>query len=211
MTYLKGNFLRKIKRFYRGTTFFLSWLLLEKPRGLDLSLRSKFNLTDGYHGYAMTSKSALENIAKFAPIKGKKFLDIGSGKGAVVINAIRIGAKSATGIEFNENLHNIAIQNFKVLNQGCVAKSFNADALEFKDYNDYDYYFLFNPFDSDVYSKVISRILDQTICSSEKRVLVCYGDSNLDFLNSQSRLKLLHSSVCPFRLNEINIFIVDQG
>ena len=209
--YWYGNFLRKIKRFCRGIVFLLSWLLLEKPRGLDFSLRSKFNLTDGYHGYAMTSRSALENIAKFAPIKGTNFLDIGSGKGAVVVNAIKIGAKSATGIEFNEKLHNIAVQNFRVLKQQEWAKSINADALQFEEYNKYDYYFLFNPFDSDVYSKVISRILDQTSGSPQIRVLVCYGDSNLKFLYSQSRLKLTHSSICPFRLNEINIFIMDQG
>jgi 16S rRNA G966 N2-methylase RsmD len=176
---------------------------------LDFSLRSKLNLIDGYHGYAMTSRSALANIDQFAPIKGRSFLDIGSGKGAVVVNAIRIGAKSATGIEFNEKLHVIAEQNFRVLRLQDKAKSINTDALQFVDYNNYDYFFLFNPFDSEIYSEVISRMLDQASGSKGGRILVCYGDSNLEFLNSESRLKLTYSGICPFRLNQINIFAID--
>jgi 16S rRNA G966 N2-methylase RsmD len=201
--------LRRIKWLYRGVTFFLSWLILEKPRGLDFSLRSKFSLVDGYNGYAMTSSSALANIDKFAPIKGRKFLDIGSGKGAVVVNAIKLGAKFASGIEFNKKLHIVAERNFKVLKHQGKANSINIDALEFLNYSDYDYYFLFNPFESEIYSEVISRILGQTVGSKGERTLVCYGNSNLEFLNSQSRLKLTHSSICPFRMNEINIFTID--
>jgi 16S rRNA G966 N2-methylase RsmD len=193
----------------KGDYLLLSWLILEKPRELDFSLRSKLNLTDGYHGNAMTSRSAIANIDRFAPIKGRNFLDIGSGKGAVVVNAIRIGAISATGIEFNEKLHAIAEQNIRVLKYQGKAKSINADALQFADYNNYDYYFLFNPFDSEIYSEVILRILDQTDGSKGARTLVCYGDSNLDFLHSQSRLKLTYSGTCPFRLNQINIFAID--
>ena len=209
MRRLTTKILRRIKWLYRGTIFLLSWLIFEKPRGLDFSLRSKLNLIDGYHGYAMTSRSALANIDQFAPIKGRNFLDIGSGKGAVVVNAIRIGAISATGIEFNEKLHVIAEQNIRVLKYHDKAKSINNDALQFVDYDNYDYYFLFNPFSSEIYSEVILRILNQTSGSKVGRILVCYGDSNLEFLNSQSRLKLTYSGTCPFRLNQINIFAID--
>lgn len=209
MRSLSTKILRRLKWLYRGTIFLLSWLIFEKPRGLDFSLRSKLNLIDGYHGYAMTSRSALANIDQFAPIKGRNFLDIGSGKGAVVVNAIRIGAKSATGIEFNAKLHVIAEQNFRVLGLQNKARSINTDALQFVDYDKYDYFFLFNPFDSEIYSEVISHILNQTNSSKICRVLVCYGDSNLEFLNSQSRLRLTHSGTCPFRLNQINIFAIE--
>jgi 16S rRNA G966 N2-methylase RsmD len=157
----------------------------------------------------MTSRSAFANIDQFAPIKGRNFLDIGSGKGAVVVNAIRIGAKSATGIEFNEKLHLIAEQNFRVLRLHDKAKSINTDVIQFDGYYNYDYFFLFNSFDSEIYSEVISRMLDQTSGSEGSRILVCYGDSNLEFLDSQSRLKLTYSGICPFRLNQINIFAVD--
>lgn len=73
----------KIIRIYRGISYFLSFLIIELPRGLNISPRSKsIGITlQGNHGYALTSRAALKNMLYGIELKNQSFLDIGSGKG----------------------------------------------------------------------------------------------------------------------------------
>ena len=108
--------------------YFFEW-----PRGIDFSMRDKNSNTElGLNGYARTSKSALRRIYDIIDIKNKNFLDIGSGKGAVVYNTFQLGAKLSVGIEFNEKLHKIALSNFNNLHCTDTCFSIHCDAREFE-------------------------------------------------------------------------------
>ena len=99
-----------MRRILRGINYFLNYFFVEAPRGLDFSMRDLSGIeNESYNGYAMTSKKALKNLLSFIENKQElSFLDIGSGKGAVVYFADSLGFKNSHGIEYNLRLHNIA-------------------------------------------------------------------------------------------------------
>jgi 16S rRNA G966 N2-methylase RsmD len=210
MTILSLKSKIKMKRVFRGIKSFIVWLFLEKPRGLDFSIRNLRNIQDGFHGYAATSWRAIENINSILPLRGSSFLDIGSGKGLVLLNAHKLGAKKSTGIEYSSYLHEVAERNFKVLKVQESVVSINANALEFSGYQNYDVYFMFNPFDFEIYSKVISNILEQIAGSNVLRYLICYGDANHEFIERQPGVSVFYEGICPIRGNQIAIYVIQS-
>lgn len=200
----------KVKRMFRGIKTFIVWLFLEKPRGLDFSIRNLRDVQDGFHGYAATSWKSIENINSILPLRGSSFLDIGSGKGLVILNAHKLGATKSTGIEYSSHLHEVAKRNFRILKVEENVVSINVNALEFSEYKNYDIYFMFNPFDFETYSKVISNILEQIEGSSILRYLICYGDANHEYIGRQPGVSVFYQGICPIRGNQIAIYVIQS-
>ena len=76
-----------LHRLVRGIKLYLTYFFVELPRGLDFSRRNLSVLQGSnaeYHGYAVTTKTALKIIHSIVSLKDKKVLDIGSGKGNVL-------------------------------------------------------------------------------------------------------------------------------
>ncbi len=176
---------------------------------MDISLRNKSGVTlPGNHGYALTSKSALRNMLKDVDLTDKKFLDIGSGKGGVVIYAKQLGCKMSAGVEYEEFLHKIAINNFKILNMSSLCDSINLDARKFTGYADFEILFMFNPFDEDIYSDVVGQIASQIEISKEQkdRYLICYGGANIESVVKTGIFELIREDYCPYRANMFRVY-----
>lgn len=202
-------FIRQALRIYRGFFYLFNYFIFELPRGLDISLRNRGGVTlPGNHGYALTSKSALKNMLKGIDLTDKSFLDIGSGKGGVVIYAKQLGCKMSVGVEYEESLHKIAINNFKILNMSSFCDSINLDARKFTRYSDFDILFMFNPFDDEIYENVVVRIASQIETSKEKkdRYLICYGGANIESVMKTGIFKLIREDYCPYRANMFRVF-----
>ena len=63
--------------------------------------------------------------------------------------------KNIDGIEISPELVEIANRNFQKLNTNKV-KIFNQDASYFKHFNDYNYFYLCNPFPEIIFKKIIT-------------------------------------------------------
>ncbi len=181
------------------------------PKGLDFSLRCKsIGITHtGNHGYALTSKKALKNILLNIPYSGKTFLDIGSGKGGVICFAYELGCIKSEGLECENFLHNIAKKNIQILNYKSSVISTNIDARLFNRYSEYDIYFMFNPFDDNIYAQVIDAIVKQVLnapCKTREKYLICYGHANLDAVYSSGVFTLQKDGMCPYRGNSYKIY-----
>ncbi len=196
----------KLSRINRGLSNLIRYLLKEYPKGIDFSLRDKKTSTSDNHGYALTSKEALKNILKDINIKGKHFLDIGSGKGGVICYAYELGAAYCTGIEYEEKWHKRAEKNISLLNYNKQVKSINIDARDFNSYKDFDIYFFFNPFKSSIFNNVVNKILDENLNNDKKKYIIDYTSGNRDILKISNRLKLIKDEKCPFRENQILIY-----
>ena len=170
-------------------------------------MRDKKTSIAGGHGYALTSKNALRNILKGIDIKGKNFLDIGSGKGGVICYAYELGAAQCTGIEYEKKWHEKAEKNISALNYDKNVKSINIDAREFDSYADFDIYFLFNPFKASIFYEVISKILDQNECDEKiVKYLIDYTGGYKEILKTSKKLRLIKEEKCPYRENQILIY-----
>ena len=89
---------------------------------------------------------------------GHRVLDIGCGKGFVlnVLSSFRF--KKIAGIECNKKLYQYAKNNLKRNHRKI--NIYNIDALDFPKYKDYDTFYLYNPFDDKIMTKVIEEIVD---------------------------------------------------
>lgn len=204
------SFKTTILRLIRAINYIASAVFFEYPRGIDFSMRDKYsNSNSQLNGYAKTSTNALKNLFKLVDITNKKFLDIGSGKGAVVYDSFKLGAKISHGIEYNHKLHNIAVLNFNRLrcNQTCI--SINCDARYFKNYINYDVFYLFNPFNEDIYLQVMSNIKDQIANDINTKWIIAYGKSNESAIMQIGKIKLIFTGICPYRNTTFSIYQVN--
>ena len=106
-------------------------------------------------------------------------------------------------------MHKIATKNFDRLNCKLTCKSFNIDARLFTDYKDYDVFFLFNPFNDDVYLEVMTVVRRQIEGDFKRRWLIAYGRSNEIAILSIENIKLLQSGVCPYRKNNFSLYQIN--
>lgn len=200
-----------IFRIKRAFEYLFNFLFLEYPKGVDFSIRDKFSSSKdlSLNGYARTSKKALKNLYTFINVTNKKFLDIGSGKGAVVYDTYCLGAALSHGLEYNIKLHRIALRNFERLD--CIehCNSINIDARNFAHFNNYDIYFLFNPFDDDVYRQVIEKLRKQIVNDLTTRWIIAYGKSNHTAILNIENIKLLKKGTCPYRRNNFSIYQIN--
>ena len=145
----------------RYIIFGLQYYLLEKPRGLDFTMRDKsvINQEKGFNGYNKTSESHLRKIFSYLPFeKGLSLIDIGCGKGAVLKEGIKYPFVKVGGIEISEELVTIAQRNFKRLHITDKIECVLADATEYQGYNNYNVFYLANPFGEEMFEKVLKKI-----------------------------------------------------
>lgn len=148
----------------RYLLFLAQYLLYEKPKGLDFTMRDTAicERSNGkYHGYSKTSERHLKEI--FERIQNKEalcFLDIGCGKGVVLKEAAKYPFQRVDGIEIQPHLVKTAQKNFRILKIEERIRCFPADAARFEKYGDYNLFFLFNPFPAEILEKVIRKIME---------------------------------------------------
>ena len=200
--------MRNIRDYLRGIHYLFNHFVIEKPRGLEFSYRDLSHISNSQHnGYAMTSDKAICDIARKINFLDKSFLDIGSGKGRVPYQAFKLGAKHAEGVEISEKLHSIACKNYEILGVQKNVISNCIDAREFQRYNEFDIYFLFNPFKNDLYEEVIDILMAQVVLNSRNRHIILYGGSNLASIEKYSYVKKVYKGVCPHRGCGVAIFL----
>lgn len=200
--------MKRIKRFLRGVTLLAKSIFIEKPKGIDFSLRQKkHNIhAEGNNGYALTQKKAFDNIMKLIDINENDcFIDIGCGKGATLYYATKYPFKRIAGIEIEPSLYNIAEKNFKTLKLPDI-ELFNDNALSFDKYSQFNVYFLFNPFSTDIYKQVIDKLAITDNSEFNKVYLICYGDSPTDYIAQYNRWELLYDYIDNVRVTNVHVW-----
>ena len=89
--------------------------------------------------------------------RGHSVLDIGCGKGIVLLFFSRMAFDRVSGIEYDEKLCRMAEKNLKKSHRSVNV--YQADAAEFSGYKNYDTFYLYNPFDETILGKCFDRIL----------------------------------------------------
>lgn len=126
------------------------------------------------HGYSKVNEKHLREVFnKLQITSADSLLDIGCGKGVVLKEARKYSFEKVTGIEIQENLANIAKKNFEILKLDNVIECIQQDALKFDKYGEYNIFFMFNPFGSEIMEEVINKIIEQTR-NAGKRVYIIY-------------------------------------
>lgn len=166
-----------------------------KLKGVDFSTQNIYDLTrtGEYqdHGTALVSSSEdflrqlivdLESITK-KQLSKELFIDYGSGKGAAIIHAKKIGFAQTIGVEFAKELHERAVENIKKMKLKNV-ESIYADATTFVPPKEVSVIYFFNPFDAVVMEKVIENLLKYKE-HFKNDVYIIYGNASCDVLDNR--------------------------
>lgn len=186
--------LKGFKRYVRGVKFILTSLLIEKPAGLDFSMRQKEKgiVTRGNNGYALTEQKAFDHIMKYVKVdKSDNFIDIGCGKGGVLRYAAKYEFGRIAGLEIEDSLYEIAVKNFKKLKMPNI-ELFHDNALTFSGYDEFNVFFFFNPFESTIYCAVLDKIFESVKRRGRHQViLICYGKSVPEYIRESNLFSLV--------------------
>jgi SAM-dependent methyltransferase len=106
----------------------------------------------------------------------KIFLDIGCGKGRAMAVAAHYGFKKITGIDFSKKFIECAEANMDLVKKKIPDIQYKVilqDAFYYEIPSDVTFFFLFNPFDEVIMSKVVSNILQSQI-KNPRTIWVAY-------------------------------------
>ena len=145
--------------------------------------KDKLEVEDSINEHAVKYQAtrALSLIRLFKKLKipdDKVFIDIGSGKGRVLLIAAEFGIKEVRGIEFSPVLCKIAEKNISIYKEKTKSKTafkiINFDAGEYVFLDDGYVYFMYNPFDEFILKKVLQHI-SESLVRNKRKILIIYA------------------------------------
>jgi len=150
------------------------------------------------HWYQPMSVTVFKRIMDHVDIDFSEFefIDFGSGKGRVLLLAAGYGFKKIIGVEFAQELHNIAVKNLaayeSVTKKPAGIELVCEDAVKFPLPDSPLVLFFYSPFEGSVLEQVISNIRESHMLNPRKIVLIFHGRNAhslalLESLNFQSR------------------------
>jgi SAM-dependent methyltransferase len=152
-------------------------IFLERIRGLDFSKVTP-SADLGYDGALVIQCSPSGNrylsslLRDFDINSQDNILDIGCGKGSAILRMTKFKFNNVDGIEIAEPNAEVAKANFEKLRLDNV-HIYNSDATKFDNYNNYNYFYMYNPFPEIIMQEVISRIVKQI---STKKITIIYNN-----------------------------------
>lgn len=140
--------------------------------------------------YQATRVIALRRLFEtLRPIVGKDsvFVDLGCGKGRVLLIAAESGFKAVRGVEFAREICDIAKKNCAVYRRRRGIETpvtvTHADAARYPIDSDEDVFFMFNPFDDVVMRQVLDNIRESCLLRPRKVLVVQHRVSRSTILD----------------------------
>jgi SAM-dependent methyltransferase len=143
------------------------------PDELSIEADSKF----GGHLYQPSSSVLFEKAMNMLPFRlsDKVFLDIGSGKGRALILAAEAGFRKVIGIEYANELNDIAHTNIERVRDRFPNTEFQlqeGDALKYDIPEEVDVIYLFNPFDEAATKALLEKL--KPVFGRQKPIFLIY-------------------------------------
>lgn len=146
-----------------------------------LAIKGKYrNQAEVYQGASYKVTEELFSWLRGQAVAGP-FIDLGSGKGRVMVVAAHFGFRKITGVEFARELVDLARHNIRNTQQKFPETGFlllHENAFNHEIENDLAVFFFFNPFKEQVMRKVIGNIL-LSVKKSPRPVYVVYVNPQL--------------------------------
>ena len=154
-------------QYYKKTAYLE---LLKACKGLD------------YTGRIESHNSSFRGYEGCYPIKGllkklnispeDRILDIGCGKGLSLYYSSMFCFERIDGIEYSKKLTQIAKHNARILKDKRI-HIYNCDARKFNHYDQYNYFFINNPFSAEIMEQVVRDIVD-SFSVKQRKIIVLY-------------------------------------
>lgn len=200
-------------RWKRYIIFAAQYYFVEKPRGLDFTMRDldiKKEWGKGVHGYSKTNERHLRDIFQKLPFnEGLRILDIGCGKGVVLKEAAKFPFDAIAGIDINPKLIKTAKKNMRILHLDKKISCKEANALEFQDYGKYNVFFFFNPFAGELLECVIGKILEDSAAKQKRIYIIYHNPAFSGVIESKEGIVLKHKLHDSLKQYDTHIYLKD--
>jgi len=137
--------------------------------------RSKSSPYEALNYYIL--ETLLENFRKLFP-QEKSIIDIGSGKGRVMVAAAHYGFKNITGVDFARELSEAAEKNINKIKTrfpGTTFKIYCKDILNYTIDKGDKVFFLYNPFNKEIMEKFLEKI-DRSVKEHLRTIYFIYAN-----------------------------------
>lgn len=113
-------------------------------------------------------------------------IDIGCGKGSALFTLAEFPFRKVVGCEYSEPLLAVAQTNLQKMGQTQV-ETFQCDATQFDDLDDYSHLFLANPFSSDGFEKLMVNV-GKSLQRAPRKLTIIYRNPKSGHVVEQSGL-----------------------
>ena len=198
---------RRIKQLlgpaYFAARRWFSRIFIERRLGIEtateVGLRDLGLHTDDRVDYEPSGWRDLRRIlALDEVVQGDVFIDFGSGKGRVLLEAARYPFKRVIGVEISAELNRTAAANIQRVREagtsGSTIELVTADAVDYEIPDDVTIAYFYNPFRGRAFHTVIERLLE-SVDRCPRFVRVIYRTPlEEDYLAATGRLRLVKTS-----------------
>lgn len=134
----------------------------ERQRGLDFATIVEpevvgLDSRKSFRSSASGGRHLRQALQAIHPTAEDRIIDIGCGKGSAMRTMLEFPFLEVWGVELSPTLANIATDNFAKL-QMPKAHIFCGDAAEFRDYDRFDIFYLYNPFPESVMASIVDKL-----------------------------------------------------
>lgn len=144
---------------------------LEKKYGNDIvepiSVERFTSVIDGMHPCVNSTQKEIYPLldrCHCRPKEGDAIFDFGCGKGSAMITFLDYGFEKVGGVEYADNVYEILISNFEKLGinpKGKNVACIHGDAaLVRHELDEYNWFYFYDPFERELFQKVIDNICD---------------------------------------------------
>lgn len=127
-------------------------------------------------------------------------LDIGSGKGFSLAIFSLFNFNNISGVEIFDEYKEISEKNLKLLNIKSNINIYKSDILNFEKINDYNIYYLYNPFNSFIFEKFIEKI------KKNRKITIIYKNIHKEEIDILKKYNFKHLHEFEGIVRNYNIF-----
>lgn len=136
--------------------------------------------------------------------------DFGCGKGGALLLFQKCGIGKIGGVEYDEPLYNILIENYNKLNISSK-NIINGDAALVKyELDEYNYFFMYNPFQGETFCQVIKNI-EESWERRRRRIIYIYSGPYCHEEVIRHGIFKLSKQICTdYSIRNVNIYMIEK-
>lgn len=137
--------------------------------------------------------------------------DFGCGKGGALILFEKYGFKKYGGVEYDRQIYSVLNENFNILGLN-KSRLINGDATRITtELDEYNYFFMYNPFMGETFSKVIKNIEMSWMRDKRKIILIYSGPYCHDEVVKNNYFVLTKKIHTDYSVRNVNIYVISEG
>ena len=207
------NIFRQRKQGIRDVQF-MEWLEFHYNCNFVTAIASSYfeNKDCGAHKYSVTTQKEIFPIldkCHCLPRDTDAIFDFGCGKGGAMISFLDYGFKKVGGVEFEKNIYEVMIDNFKNLkiDMEKTASCIYGDAIDIKEeLDEYNWFYYFDPFDKNIFEVTINNICNSLKRKPRKINIININPSYYEVVISSGYFYLTNQFCISMRQKVVDIF-----